>query len=72
MLHDQADELRQLARRNRKPAAAAGPAPRLIVASGGKGGVGTTAVTFNMAVALARLGYRVVWVDADLNRGGAD
>jgi flagellar biosynthesis protein FlhG len=71
MLHDQADELRQLVRQNFKPAAAVGPAPRLIVVSGGKGGVGATTVAINLAVALTRLGNRTVWVDGDLNRGGA-
>jgi flagellar biosynthesis protein FlhG len=71
MIHDQADDLRQLVRQNLKPAAAMGPAPRLIVVSGGKGGVGTTTVAMNLAVALARLGNRTVWVDGDLNRGGS-
>jgi flagellar biosynthesis protein FlhG len=33
---------------------------------GGKGGVGKTFVTANLAVALARMGYRVVAVDVDL------
>src|SRR5271170_5407621 len=71
MVHDQADELRQLVRQNFKPAQALGPAPRLIVVSGGKGGVGASTVSMNLAVALARLGNRTVWVDGDLNRGGA-
>ena len=34
---------------------------------GGKGGVGKTFVTANVTVALARMGYRVVAVDADLD-----
>jgi flagellar biosynthesis protein FlhG len=71
MIHDQADELRQLVRQNPMPAVTSGPAPRLIVVSGGKGGVGATTVAMNLAVALARLGNRTVWVDGDLNRGGA-
>lgn len=71
MIHDQADELRQMVRQNFKPAAADGPSPRLIVVSGGKGGVGASTVAINLAVALTRLGNRTVWVDGDLNRGGA-
>jgi flagellar biosynthesis protein FlhG len=42
----------------------------LLVVSGGKGGVGTTIVAANLAVALARQGRRAVWVDADFDHGG--
>ena len=70
-MHDQADELRRLARLR----AAAGPhppieGPRKIVVSAGKGGVGTTTLAVNLAVALGRQGCRTILVDADLN--GAD
>ena len=37
---------------------------------GGKGGVGKSLITANTAIAMARLGYRVVAVDLDL--GGAN
>ena len=40
--------------------------PRMIPVGGGKGGVGKTFVVANLAVALARMGHRVVAVDADL------
>jgi flagellar biosynthesis protein FlhG len=70
MNHDQADELRQLARQRFGARASAGPAVPLVVVSGGKGGVGTTTVAINLAVALARLGRRAVFVDADLDHGG--
>ncbi len=43
-----------------------GGRPRMIPVGGGKGGVGKTFVVANLAVALARLGHRVVAVDADL------
>ncbi len=42
-----------------------GPA-RIVSVGGGKGGVGKTFVTANLASALARAGHRVVAVDADL------
>ena len=42
------------------------PGPRLLAVGGGKGGVGKTFITVNLATALARLGQRVVIVDADL------
>src|SRR6478672_2486280 len=70
MNHDQADELRQLARQRFGSRASAGPAVPLVVASGGKGGVGTTTVAMNLAIALVRLGRRSVFVDADLDHGG--
>jgi flagellar biosynthesis protein FlhG len=69
MIHDQADELRQLVRAS-APFNPCGPRAPLIVASGGKGGVGTTTVAVNLAVALARWGRRAVFVDADLDHGG--
>jgi len=44
----------------------AGAPVRLIPFGGGKGGVGKTFVAANLAVSLARSGYRVVAVDGDL------
>ncbi len=70
-MHDQADELRELVRRAALENSWVSTAvPRLIVVSGGKGGVGTTTVAVNLAVALAAQGHRTVLVDANLNRGG--
>jgi flagellar biosynthesis protein FlhG len=45
---------------------AEGRGPRLLAVGGGKGGVGKTFVTANLAAALARAGKRVVVVDVDL------
>ena len=66
---DQATELRKLvSQADRDPADEAGRVPRLLVLSGGKGGVGVTTLAVNLSVALSRRGNRVVLVDADLYR----
>ena len=44
--------------------------PRLIPVGGGKGGVGKTFLVTNLAASLARMGYRVVAVDGDLEGCG--
>ena len=69
---DQATELRKLVLQSvRQHVAAAGPPPRLMVATSGKGGVGVTTLAVNLSVALAQQGSRVVVVDADLHRSDA-
>ena len=45
---------------------------RVVAVTSGKGGVGKTNVTANLAVALAHLGRRVVVLDADLGLGNLD
>lgn len=66
---DQAAELRRLVvRAVREATADAEPSPRLLVLSGGKGGVGVTTLAVNLSVALSGHGIRVVLVDADLYR----
>jgi flagellar biosynthesis protein FlhG len=47
------------------------PATRIVVTSG-KGGVGKTSLTVNLAVAMARLGQRVGILDADFALGNID
>ena len=47
------------------------PATRIAVTSG-KGGVGKTSLTINLAVAMARLGHRVGILDADFALGNVD
>jgi flagellar biosynthesis protein FlhG len=69
-MHDQADELRQLVRERSNSGTTSGPTVPLVVVSGGKGGVGTTTIAANLAVALARQGRLAVFVDADLDHGG--
>jgi flagellar biosynthesis protein FlhG len=41
-------------------------APRIIAIGGGKGGVGKTTVSSNLALAIGRAGHRVAIIDADL------
>lgn len=41
--------------------------PRIITIGGGKGGVGKTCLAANLAIEIARKGWRVVVVDADLS-----
>ncbi|MEO7191694.1 MAG: P-loop NTPase [Vicinamibacterales bacterium] len=53
------------------PIAPRPPATRIAVTSG-KGGVGKTSLTINLAVAMARLGHRVGVLDADFALGNID
>jgi len=75
-MRDQAEALRRLVAQHASPSlelpAAVGrngrPAlrrPQLVVVAGGKGGVGTTTVAVNMAVAAAQSGRRCLLVDVD-------
>jgi flagellar biosynthesis protein FlhG len=70
MIHDQADELRQLVRQRAVAGDPRGAAVPLVVVGGGKGDVGTTTMAMNLAIALARRGRQAVFVDADLDHGG--
>mmetsp|Transcript_22311 Transcript_22311/g.26839 ORF Transcript_22311/g.26839 Transcript_22311/m.26839 type:complete len:364 (+) Transcript_22311:134-1225(+) len=46
--------------------------PRVIVVTSGKGGVGKTTTTSNIGVSIARLGYRVALLDADIGLRNLD
>jgi flagellar biosynthesis protein FlhG len=80
-MSDQADGLRQLVRARSGASALADPPPPAIMASptarslvltSGKGGVGTSNLALNLAIALGERGSRVVLVDADLGLANID
>ncbi|KAJ7969888.1 Site-determining protein [Quillaja saponaria] len=56
---------------NRKPILA-GDTPRVVVITSGKGGVGKTTTTANVGLSLARLGFSVVAIDADVGLRNLD
>jgi flagellar biosynthesis protein FlhG len=71
-MHDQANDLRRLVQeRTAYQAHPSCPRPKLMLVTGGKGGVGTTTVAVNLAVALAESQLATVLVDADPQRGDA-
>nr|YP_010733653.1 septum site-determining protein [Gayralia brasiliensis]YP_010733727.1 septum site-determining protein [Monostroma nitidum]WEG92924.1 septum site-determining protein [Gayralia brasiliensis]WEG92998.1 septum site-determining protein [Monostroma nitidum] len=47
-------------------------ASRMIVVTSGKGGVGKTTATANIGMSIARLGYKVVLIDADIGLRNLD
>jgi flagellar biosynthesis protein FlhG len=69
-MEDQAEKLREMMRNKKaleKPVPpSGGQKTRIITITSGKGGVGKTNVSVNMALAYARLGKKVVVMDADL------
>ncbi|MBX6312695.1 MAG: P-loop NTPase [Isosphaeraceae bacterium] len=84
-MSDQADGLRQLIRSREGPMALADPPPRArldepeapagsrsLVLTSGKGGVGTSNLALNLAIALGEYGQRVVLIDADLGLANID
>ena len=71
---DQAARLRQLVddQQDVKITSPQADGARVIAITSGKGGVGKTNLTVNLAVALAHLGQRVLIVDADLGMANVD
>lgn len=55
-----------------KPALVQGKAVQVVAVTGGKGGVGKTSISINLAIALAERGRRVVLLDADLGLANVD
>ena len=64
---DQAERMRQIAERYRRPLR-----PHVITVTSGKGGAGKSTVALNLAIAFCDLGKRVILLDADSNLGGLD
>lgn len=62
---DQAESLRKLATQSKRKA-------RAIAITSGKGGVGKTSLTVNLAVCLSRLGLRIGILDGDLGLANVD
>jgi flagellar biosynthesis protein FlhG len=70
---DQAGTLRQMSsQQNQAAGELQMSATRVISITSGKGGVGKTAVVSNVAVTLARLGKKVLIIDADLGLANVD
>lgn len=63
--------IRSLLQYNRKPQLS-GETPRVVVITSGKGGVGKTTTTANVGLSLARLGFSVVAIDADVGLRNLD
>lgn len=71
----QADTLEKLMRSTTRPnpkLSSHGPNPRVICITSGKGGVGKSNLTTNLAYALAKQGKKVLVLDADLNLANVD
>src|SRR4029079_19473705 len=64
---DQAEKLRQLIADAMPDGRDEAAPPPMIVVTGAKGGVGTTTIALNLAVALTHAGHRTVLVDAAPN-----
>lgn len=74
-MEDQAEKLREIMKRKKESSAASSSSKmnikavdkaRIITVTSGKGGVGKTNLSVNMALAFARMGKKVIVMDADL------
>lgn len=70
MMRDQAERLRQLAKKNIDDLSRS--ETRVIAVASGKGGVGKTNFTVNLALALQKAGKKIIVFDADLGMANID
>ncbi|HEY1035394.1 MAG TPA: AAA family ATPase, partial [Pseudoxanthomonas sp.] len=66
------DHLLQTNPRSTPPIPSAFHPVRVIAITGGKGGVGKTNVSVNLAISLAEMGKRTLLMDADLGLANVD
>ncbi len=74
-MQDQATRLRELIKQKKNTGiikASDGPRARVICVTSGKGGVGKTNFTLNLAIALSKQNYSVIILDADLGLSNID
>ena len=73
-MQDQADKLRKMLLNKSQPADYCGDnkRARVITITSGKGGVGKTNLTVNLALALKKLGQKVLIIDADFGMANID
>jgi flagellar biosynthesis protein FlhG len=69
---DQAEKLRNIVKKNEKETKEDIKDARIIAISSGKGGVGKTNVSVNLGISLAKMGKKVVIIDADLGLANID
>ncbi len=74
-MSDQAERLRQMTQNSsipKSPVIKQGPKSRVITVTSGKGGVGKTNFTVNLALALAGFGQKVLVIDADFGMANVE